>query len=126
MLGGLALLILVLAVVAVRRRGPLRISADPQSLSVPPGGSSTLAITLRNTSGRTEKVLLDGAASRGWEIEIPEHVLELPGGGSQTVEAVVAASRRASGSELVLVAVGPRQGVQAARLTVQLSVTRDE
>ncbi len=123
--GGLALLailVVVLVVVALRRRSPLRIEAEPTSLAVRPGASGSLTLTVRNAGRRAERVLLDGAAARGWEVEVPEHVLELEPGAAHVVEVVVAAGKRASASELIVVAVAQREGAPTARLVVPLTL----
>jgi hypothetical protein len=124
--GGLAVLavfVVVLAIVALRRRGPLRLSVEPDGLALGPGTSGTLALTIRNAGRRAESVLLEGAAGRGWEVEVPLHVLDIEPGGAPTVEVTVACGKRAGPSELVLVAVAQRQGSPATRLVAPLTVT---
>ncbi|MEK6985226.1 MAG: NEW3 domain-containing protein [Candidatus Thermoplasmatota archaeon] len=118
----LAVLVVVFALAAYRRRSTLRIDVEPSELAVRPGTSTTLRVTVRNTGGRSERILLDGGVVAGWEAEIPQHALELEPGAEEVVDVTVAASRRALASQLVLVAVAERRGVQPARRTVALKL----
>lgn len=123
--GGLALLavlVVVFAMAAYRRRSTLRIDVEPAEIVVRPGTSTTLRVTVRNTGGRSERILLDGGVAAGWEAEIPQHALALEPGAEAVVEVTLAASRRAGASQLVLVAVAERRGVQPARRTVALKL----